>query len=104
MQLGGRACKPKNTLPLLTSTVKMDAEDPSMRCCFRSVVLCWEAMCSGHVAVAAALPMNLDGPCKAAKCNPDPQKHGQHKVHWKAYIHTVYVTSIHATCVQGGVS
>lgn len=27
--------RPKNTLPLLTSTVKMDAEDPGMRCCFR---------------------------------------------------------------------
>lgn len=32
---GGRAARPKNTLPLLTSTVKLDAEDPQLRCCFR---------------------------------------------------------------------
>jgi hypothetical protein len=37
MALPGRGSRPKNTLPLLTSTVKMDAEDPSMRCCFRVV-------------------------------------------------------------------
>jgi Arf-GAP/coiled-coil/ANK repeat/PH domain-containing protein len=37
MALPGRGARPKNTLPLLTSTVKMDAEDPSMRCCFRVV-------------------------------------------------------------------
>lgn len=35
MGLPGRGVRPKNTLPLLTSTVKMDAEDPAMRCCFR---------------------------------------------------------------------
>lgn len=36
--LSGRSSsRPKNTLPLLTSTVKMDAEDPGMRCCFRWV-------------------------------------------------------------------
>lgn len=29
------AAKPKNTLPLLTSTVKMDSEDAGMRCSFR---------------------------------------------------------------------
>lgn len=37
MALPGRGARPKNTLPLLTSTVKMDAEDPAMRCCFRVV-------------------------------------------------------------------
>jgi hypothetical protein len=36
--LSGRgSSRPKNTLPLLTSTVKMDADDPAMRCCFRWV-------------------------------------------------------------------
>jgi hypothetical protein len=37
MALPGRGARPKNTLPLLTSTVKMDAEEPSVRCCFRVV-------------------------------------------------------------------
>lgn len=32
-----RSTRPKNTLPLLTSTVKLDADDPAMRCCFRVV-------------------------------------------------------------------
>ena len=35
MALGGRAGKPKNTLPLLTSAIKLDAEDAGLRCCFR---------------------------------------------------------------------
>jgi len=40
--LSGRSSsRPKNTLPLLTSTVKMDAEDPGMRCCFRWGVGCF---------------------------------------------------------------
>jgi hypothetical protein len=30
-----RSVRPKNTLPLLTSTVKMDAEDAAVRCAFR---------------------------------------------------------------------
>lgn len=34
MQLS-RSVRPKNTLPLLTSTVKMDADDPVVRCAFR---------------------------------------------------------------------
>jgi hypothetical protein len=33
--------RPKNTLPLLTSTVKMDADDPAMRCCFRWAPGAW---------------------------------------------------------------
>ncbi|KAI8476669.1 MAG: hypothetical protein J3K34DRAFT_455561 [Monoraphidium minutum] len=36
MQLS-RATRPKNTLPLLTSTVKLDADDPVVRCAFRVV-------------------------------------------------------------------
>ncbi|GBF92752.1 hypothetical protein Rsub_05121 [Raphidocelis subcapitata] len=36
MQLS-RSVRPKNTLPLLTSTVKMDADDPGVRCAFRVV-------------------------------------------------------------------
>ena len=27
-----RSVRPKNTLPLLTSTVKMDADEPAVRC------------------------------------------------------------------------
>jgi hypothetical protein len=34
MQLS-RQVRPKNTLPLLTSTVKLDADDPAVRCAFR---------------------------------------------------------------------
>ena len=32
-----RSVRPKNTLPLLTSTVKMDADEPAVRCAFRCV-------------------------------------------------------------------
>eukprot|EP00775_Hariotina_reticulata_P013839 gene13839-13960_t len=31
---GGRGGRPKNTLPLLTSTVKLDGDDLAVRCCF----------------------------------------------------------------------
>jgi hypothetical protein len=37
---GAALGRPKNTLPLLTSTVKMDADDPGMRCCFRCGGVC----------------------------------------------------------------
>jgi hypothetical protein len=35
VQIGRGLSRPKNTLPLLTSTVKLDGDDPAMRFCFR---------------------------------------------------------------------
>ncbi|KAF6255304.1 hypothetical protein COO60DRAFT_231019 [Scenedesmus sp. NREL 46B-D3] len=84
MALPGRGARPKNTLPLLTSTVKMDGEDASVRCCFRVVSPSgtytlqaeseferaeWIAHCRVSLVCCSTAPWTCR-PCRACRCAP----------------------------------